>query len=410
MTSEKYAKPNGVMVLKKGREKPLLNQHPWIFSGAIERMEGGAKPGDAVYVTTLKGDFFGVAVYNPVSQITGRIMAWGDQELDDDYWQETIQQSVARRDWLNLEPNTTGYRLINAESDSIPGLIVDKYDDYLVFQCLTKGIDVRKNQIVHQLKNLQFPNGNRAKGIIERSDAAVRKKEGLQQTSGVIEGDVPEDGVWFVENNLSFKVDLLKGHKSGFYLDQRDNRQLLGLKSLVEGKRVLNCFAYTGGFSAYAAHAGAAQVISVDTSVPSLELAEENVLKNTPDRPDDEFIAGNVFDVLRHYQDQEEQFDVIVLDPPKFAHSAKDINKATRGYRDINLLGMDILKPGGKLLTFSCSGLISADLFQKIVFGAAVDANRYATILKNLHQSADHTISLHFPEGYYLKGLLLECQ
>lgn len=410
MTTENYAKPNGVMVLKKGREKPLLNQHPWIFSGAIERIEGDPKAGDAVYVTTLKGDFMGVAVFNPVSQITGRIMSWQDQDLDDDYWHDAIHQSINRRTWLNLEPNTNGYRLINAESDGIPGLIVDKYDDYLVFQCLTKGIDVRKDQILSQLQNLISPNSNQPKAIVERSDAAVRKKEGLAQTKGVVSGSLPDDGIWFLENDLSFKVDLLNGHKSGFYLDQRDNRQLLGLRSLVEGKRVLNCFAYTGGFSAYAAHADASQVISVDTSIPSLELAEENVLKNTPNRPNDEFIAGNVFDVLRHYQEHDEQFDVIVLDPPKFAHSAKDINKATRGYRDINLLGMDILRPGGKLLTFSCSGLISADLFQKIVFGATVDARKHATILKSLHQSADHTVSMHFPEGYYLKGFLLEVQ
>ncbi len=405
--TEQLARPQGVLVLKKGREKPLINRHPWIFSGAIDRIEGDPTPGDAVSVITRNGDFIGLAGWNPASQITGRMMTWEDRLLDDEFWEEAIAQSIGRRQWLDLEPETTGYRLINGESDGIPGLIVDKYDRYLVFQCLTKVIDVRKHQIIEHLKALTFQ-GQSPLAIVERSDASVRKLEGLPQIAEVVFGEIPEGGVWFKENQLSFKVDLVKGHKSGFYLDQRDNRALLGLESLVKDKDVLNCFAYTGGFSAYAAKANAKSVTSVDTSVPSLTLAEENVQKNSPDRPQDEYLAGNVFDVLRHYQEENVQFDVIVLDPPKFAHSAKDIKKATRGYRDINLLGMSLLKPGGTLLTFSCSGLISADLFQKVVFGAAVDAGRQATVLKQLNQSNDHVVSLHFPEGHYLKGLMLE--
>lgn len=405
--TEQLARPQGVLVLKKGREKPLLNRHPWIFSGAIDRIEGDPTPGDAVSVITRHGDFIGLAGWNPASQITGRMMTWEDRLLDDEFWEEAIAQSIGRRQWLDLEPETTGYRLINGESDGIPGLIVDKYDRYLVFQCLTKVIDVRKQQIIEHLKALTFQ-GQSPLAIVERSDASVRKLEGLPQIAEVVFGEIPEGGVWFKENQLSFKVDLVKGHKSGFYLDQRDNRAILGLESLVKDKDVLNCFAYTGGFSAYAASANAKSVTSVDTSVPSLTLAEENVQKNSPDRPQDEYLAGNVFDVLRHYQEENVQFDVIVLDPPKFAHSAKDIKKATRGYRDINLLGMSLLRPGGTLLTFSCSGLISADLFQKVVFGAAVDAGRQATVLKQLNQSNDHVVSLHFPEGHYLKGLMLE--
>ena len=405
--TEQLARPQGVLVLKKGREKPLLNRHPWIFSGAIDRIEGDPTPGDAVSVITRHGDFIGLAGWNPASQITGRMMTWEDRLLDDEFWEEAIAQSIGRRQWLDLEPETTGYRLINGESDGIPGLIVDKYDRYLVFQCLTKVIDVRKQQIIEHLKALTFQ-GQSPLAIVERSDASVRKLEGLPQIAEVVFGEIPEGGVWFKENQLSFKVDLVKGHKSGFYLDQRDNRAILGLESLVKDKDVLNCFAYTGGFSAYAASANAKSVMSVDTSVPSLTLAEENVQKNSPDRPQDEYLAGNVFDVLRHYQEENVQFDVIVLDPPKFAHSAKDIKKATRGYRDINLLGMSLLRPGGTLLTFSCSGLISADLFQKVVFGAAVDAGRQATVLKQLNQSNDHVVSLHFPEGHYLKGLMLE--
>lgn len=406
--SKQLETPQGQLVLKPKREKPLLNYHPWVFSGAVARTEGKLVPGDAVNVVSAKGDFLGVAVWNPVSQIVGRVMTWTDEPLDNHYWQKSLTRSIKRRDWLNLEPDTNGYRMVNAESDGIPGLIVDRYDRWLVFQCLTKGVDARKEQIIATLQNVRFPDGGRPMGIIERSDVAVRKKEGLKQLSGVRWGETPLEKVTFQENKLRFQADLFKGHKTGFYLDQRENRALLGMRSLIEGKEILNCFAYTGGFSVYAASAGAKSVVSVDSSVPSLEIAEQNVQHNADDRQNDEFLAGNVFEVLRHYKEIGKKFDVIILDPPKFAHSNRDIKKAGRGYRDINMLGFELLRPGGILLTFSCSGLISTDLFQKIVFGAAVDAGRNATILKNLHQSSDHTVSLHFPEGHYLKGFMCE--
>ncbi|MFK7804083.1 MAG: class I SAM-dependent rRNA methyltransferase [Anaerolineae bacterium] len=405
-TTNNLATPQGTITLKPKREKPLLNLHPWIFSGAIAHTSSDLTPGDAVTVLSSKEEFLGIAVWNPASQITGRIMAWKEEPLDENYWNDRIHQSIARRNWLGLEPATNGYRLVNAESDGIPGLVVDRYDRWLVFQCLTKGVDVRRDQIIETLKNIRFEDGNPPLGIVERSDVAVRKKEGLKQFSGVVWGEVPEDEISFQENGHTFKVNLLKGHKTGFYLDQRENRALFSKESLVEGKDILNCFSYTGGFSVYAAQAGAAAITNVDSSVPALEFAEENVNLNAKDRPNDEYVSGNVFEVLRHYKEVGRKFDHIILDPPKFAHSNRDLKKAARGYRDINMLGFELLRPGGTLFTFSCSGLISTDLFQKIVFGAAVDAKRSATILKNLHQGSDHPVSLHFPEGRYLKGFM----
>lgn len=406
--NSRFVQPQGSIILKASREKPLLNQHPWIFSGAIDQTEGGLQPGDAAYVLSSKKEFLGIAVWNPKSQITGRIMSWADTLLDDEFWHTAIENAHKRRHWLDLEPNTNGYRMVHAESDGIPGLIVDRYENWLVFQALTKGIDVRRNQIIEALTRVTFEDGSTPLGIIERSDVSVRKKEGLPQFSGQVWGKTLGGPVSFLENQHCFQVDVLNGHKTGFYLDQRENRFLLSRQSLVKKKRVLNCFAYTGGFSVYAAVGGASSIISVDSSIPALEIAEQNVNQLGLDRPQDEYLAGNVFEVLRHYVDTGEQFDVIVLDPPKFAHNHKGVQKAARAYRDINLLAMKLLRPGGKLFTFSCSGSISNDLFQKIVFGAAVDAGRTAIILKALSQGADHPVSLHFPEGHYLKGLLCE--
>ncbi|MEM9773091.1 MAG: class I SAM-dependent rRNA methyltransferase [Chloroflexota bacterium] len=407
-TKNRFFRPQGTIVLKPFREKPLLNQHPWIFSGAISRTEGNLQPGDAVYVLSSKEDFLGIAVWNPNSQITGRIMSWTDTLLDDAFWQTALNNALQRRGWLSLEPDTNGYRLVHAESDGIPGLVVDRYASWLVFQALTMGIHVRRNQIIDILAQLTLPDGSVPVGIVERSDVNVRKKEGLPRFSDQVWGKTLGGPITFLENNYRFQVDLLNGHKTGFYLDQRENRSLLGLESIVEGKRVLNCFAYTGGFSVYAAAGGADTITSVDASVPALELAEKHVKQLGLDRQHDEFLAGNVFEVLRYYLETSEMFDVIVLDPPKFAHSQRDVQKASRGYRDINLLAMQILRPRGKLFTFSCSSAISNDLFQKIVFGAAVDAGRTATILKTLTQGGDHPVSIHFPEGHYLKGLMCE--
>ena len=391
----------GKLILKSGREKPILNRHPWIFSGAIHHIEGNPAPGTFVHVGDNNGRYLATAYYNPHSQIQGRILTWTDEAIDPAFWQRKMQQAIAGRASLNLEPITTAYRLINAEADGLPGLVVDKYGDTLVMQCLTLGIDRRKKMLARLLADLLNP-----KAIIERSDAHVRAKEGLENEIGSLWGEPPAAPVTIQENALSFNVDLLGGHKTGFYLDQRDNRALVGRPEFVKGKEILNLFAYTGGFAVYAAAYGAKSIINVDSSRDALELAEQNLLFNGGKRPFDEYLLGDAFAVLRDYRDNGRLFDMVILDPPKFVHSKREINNAARGYKDLNWLAMRLLRPGGILATFSCSGLLSADLFQKILFGAAVDAERTVQILYHLHQAPDHPTLLTFPESAYLKGLL----
>lgn len=393
----------GTLRLNKGREKPVENRHPWVFSGAIQRVEGTPQPGDLVRIAAANGRYLATAYYNPKSQISGRIISWEpEQALDEAFWRAKLQRALDGRARLPLHPHTTAYRLINGESDGLPGLIVDRYGDYLVLQAMTLGIDQRKELLVGLLQALLQP-----QGIVERSDGAMRHKEGLAEVTAVLAGSPPPAELTVLENGHAFAVNLLQGHKTGFYLDQRDNRALLGQPHWVAGKDVLNVFAYTGGFAVYAAVAGAKSITNVDTSADVLALAEKNVTTAAGPRPQDEYLAADAFQLLREYRDNGRQFDVIVLDPPKFANSQRDIDRATRGYKDINWLAMRLLRPGGILASFSCSGLISADLFQKVLFGAAVDAGREVQILHHLWQAADHPISLTFPESAYLKGFLL---
>ncbi len=400
-------KITAVLRLKKGRQKPIVNKHPWIFSGAIDRMEGQPEPGDVVDVVGADGRFLARAYYNPQSQIQGRILTWdADETIDDAFWRRKIERAIAGRAAMALEPATTAYRLINAEADGLPGLIVDKYGDFLVMQCLTLGIDRRKTMLAESLAELLSP-----VGIVERSDASVRRKEGLSLTKGVIGGDAPPSDLIVLENGHKFGVDLLGGHKTGLYLDQRENRTAVCQPHFVADKDILNVFAYTGGFAPYAAANGAKSIINVDSSIEALEQAERNMALNgweqtAVERPLDEFIAADAFELLRYYRDEGRQFDMIILDPPKFSHSRQDVQRAARGYKDLNWLALRLLRPGGLLATFSCSGRVSADLFQKIVFGAAVDAGRDVQIIQQLSQASDHPVLLTFPESAYLKGLL----
>ena len=392
----------GQLTLKPGREKSVLNRHPWLFSGAISQVKGTPNPGDLVQVSDANGRFLATGYYNPHSQIRVRLLTWdADEPIDAQFWDGRLQQAGQLRQQLNLEPTTTAYRLVNAEADNLPGLIVDKYGDFLVFQALTMGIEAQKETILEQLNQIWQP-----KGIIERSDAEVRKKEGVPRLTGLVSGDSPPETLTIQENGIQFGVNLLTGHKSGFYLDQRENRTAVCQPHHVANKQVLNVFAYTGGFGLYAIANGARQITHVDSSYEALTLAEQNVLHNGWERPQDEYLAGDAFDVLRHYRDINRTFDVIVLDPPKFAHSQRDIERACRGYKDLNWLALRLLPPGGLLATFSCSGLISADLFQKVLFGAAVDAGRQVQIIQTLTQGPDHPVLLTFPESAYLKGFL----
>ena len=392
----------GQLILKRGREKSALNRHPWLFSGAIGRVEGEPQPGDLVQVLAENGRFLSTGTYNPNSQIRVRLLSWdADEQIDEAFWYGRLQQAHTHRQLLNLEPATTAYRLVNAEADGLPGLIVDKYGDFLVLQSLTMGIERQKETILAALNQIWQP-----KGIVERSDADVRQKEGLPRLSRVASGETPPETVLIQENGIQFGVNLLEGHKSGFYLDQRENRTAVTHPHLIANKTMLNVFAYTGGFGLYAIANGASQVTHVDSSYNVLALAEQNVARNGWKRPQDEYIAGDAFDVLRHYRDTGQSFDVIVLDPPKFAHSQRDIVRACRGYKDLNWLALRLLPPGGLLATFSCSGLISAELFQKVLFGAAVDAGRQVQIIQTLTQGPDHPVLLTFPESAYLKGFL----
>jgi 23S rRNA (cytosine1962-C5)-methyltransferase len=393
--------------LKKGREKPVLNRHPWVFSGAIRKIDGRPQPGDLVDLTAADGRWLARAYYNPHSQIRARILSWdADEPLDDDFWAAKMRRAIYGRQLLELEPHTTAYRLINGEADGLPGLIVDKYGDYLVVQCLTLGIDQRKEQLVPLLVELVGEMIAPVKGVVERSDVSVRAHEGLTEIAGMLQGERPPDDLIVSENGRQFHANLLEGHKTGLYLDQRENRARLGQTPTMGGHEVLNLFAYTGGFAVYAAAAGAKKITNLDSSAEVMRQAQVNMALNGYERAQDEYIVADAFQALRQYRDSGRQFDVIILDPPKFAHNQADIERACRGYKDLNWLAFRLLRPGGLLATFSCSGLISADLFQKVVFGAVMDSGREGQIIHQFGQAADHPVLLTFPESAYLKGLL----
>ncbi|MDQ7030012.1 MAG: class I SAM-dependent methyltransferase [Ardenticatenia bacterium] len=390
----------GVVILKRGREKPLRRKHPWVFSGAIQRAD--AAPGDIVDVLDADGHFVARGYYNPASQIRVRLLTWDEHErVNADFWRRRLRSSLAHRDALLVPPQTNALRLIHAESDALPGLVVDRYGPWLVLQALTLGIERHKALIVELLAELVRP-----AGIYERSDEEVRRLEGLEPTTGPLWGEPPPTHLVIQEAGLRFLVDVVKGHKTGFYLDQRENRLLA--RRIAAGRRMLNCFSYTGGFTVAAAAGGAEETLSVESNVDAVDLAARNLKLNGFARRQGQhtLIVGDVFEELRRLRDRGEHFDFIVLDPPKFARHAGQVDSAARGYKDINWLAFRLLAPGGLLMTFSCSGAISSDLFWKIVFGAALDAGVRVRVMRWLHQAPDHTISLHFPEGVYLKGLL----
>ena len=387
-------------VLKRGREKPVLNRHPWIFSGAISRIAGDPADGDLVRVEDNQRHPLAIGYLNRRSQIIVRLLTWDVAEVvDTAFWRRRLERAISARSRLADDPQIDAYRLVYAEADGLPGLVVDRYGDWLVVQCLTLGLARRRGELVAPLAELLQP-----AGIYARDDVDVRRKEGLELESGPLWGEEPPDLVEIVEHGHRFWVDLKRGHKTGFYLDQRENRRRLA--AYCPQADVLNAFAYTGAFGVYACRAGAHSVVNVDSSVEALALAEENLALD--DCAPQELVAGDVFQVLRHYRDEGRSFDLVILDPPKFAPTRSRVLAASRGYKDINMLAMQLLRPGGFLATFSCSGLVSADLFQKIVFGASVDADREVRILERLAQGPDHPVLLTFPESAYLKGLI--CQ
>ena len=386
--------------LKKGRDKSFNRKHPWIFSGAIDSVKDIKVNGETVDIISGDGKFLGYGSYSLQSQISVRVLSFnpGDK-IGREFIQQRIENAIQFRKQIINDESTNAYRIINAESDSLPGLVVDKYADFLVCQFLSSGAEFWKKEIIEILSNHFKP-----KGIFERSDSDVREKEGLQQSKGILYGKASEGLIEIIENGNKFLVDIVLGHKTGFYLDQRVNRKLL--QNFSAGSEILNCFSYTGGFSVYALKAGASKVINVDSSAEALSLAEKNFALNEIDSSKYENTQDDVFKYLRKLRDTNKQFDVIVLDPPKFAESVSQIEKAARGYKDINLLALKLLKNNGVLFTFSCSGHIVPDLFNKIIADAAADAGREVHILKYLTQSPDHTMLTSFPEGLYLKGLV----
>ena len=388
------------IILKAGREKSLLRRHPWIFSGAIERIVGAPASGDTLAVRDSAGIFLAWAGYSPDSRITARVWSWSETEnIDAEFFRKRIIGAMMVRNELGLARASTGMRLVHAESDGLPGLIVDRYGDVLVIQLGSAGAERWRDIIADILEDLCKP-----VCIYERSDSDSRTLEGLEVRNGVLRGRLP-DRVEVIENGLRFKVDVAAGQKTGFYLDQRDNRALT--ETLALDKDVLNCFCYTGGFSLYALRGMAKSVLSIDASGDALRIAAENLSCNGLDSSRAEWKEADVFQALRKLRDQDRKFDLVILDPPKFAPTAAFAEKAARGYKDINLLAFKLLNPGGLLCTYSCSGGISTDLFQKIIAGAALDAGVDAQIVHHLHASADHPVLLSFPEGEYLKGMVV---
>jgi 23S rRNA (cytosine1962-C5)-methyltransferase len=387
--------------LKPGREKSLQRRHPWVFAGAIDSVKGDPGDGETVEVFDAHGQFLALGAFSPASQIRVRVWSWQRSDvIGPDFFRDRIRRALDVRSLLAIDCQTDAYRLVHAESDGLPGLIVDRYGDSLVAQILSSGAERWRETLADLLLELTG-----AERVYERSDAEVRRLENLPERSCPVRGSAPPERIEISENELKFYVDVVQGHKTGHYLDQRNNRKRV--RQLVSGRSVLDCFTYTGGFLVNAVAGGARAVTAVDVSADALSLAHQNLELNDLPLDTVELVEGDVFQVLRNYRDRRLKFDAVILDPPKFAPTAAHVEQAARGYKDINLLAFKLLNPGGLLFTFSCSGGIDAELFQKIVAGAAMDAGVETRVLERLFQGSDHPVALNFPEGAYLKGLVV---
>jgi 23S rRNA (cytosine1962-C5)-methyltransferase len=394
------------LVLRPGKEKSLLRRHPWVYASAVARVEGDPASGATIEVRSADGRFLAWAAYSPASTIRAR--AWSFSEsarVDADMLAERVRGAVSRRAVISQE--TSAVRLVFGEADGLPGLIVDRYAGQLVTQFQSAAVDAWRKPLIAALIE-----ASGCADIFDRSDGATRAREGLGPSTGVLAGDEPPARIEVVECGLRYLVDVRRGHKTGYYIDQRDNRRLA--RALVERQarygravRALNCFCYTGGFSIAMLAGGAEHVHSIDSSADALRLAEEHGRINgiTPEKC--RWEEADVFTALRTLRNEGTQFDVIVLDPPKFASSHHHVDRAARAYKDINLNALRLLAPGGSLLTFSCSGAIDSDLFQKIVAGAVIDAGVDTWMVARLGAGADHPLLMTVPESEYLKGLHL---
>jgi 23S rRNA (cytosine1962-C5)-methyltransferase len=385
------------LTLKPGREKSLKRRHPWIFSGAVSDLAVQPESGETVAVHASSGERLAYAAYSPHSQIRARVWTWNDETIDAAFIRQRIAAAVARRAALTVDRFGNSCRLVHAEADGLPGVVADRYGDAIVVQLLSAGADHWRNAIADALFAVD---GTTC--VWERSEGDARELEGLPQRAEVLRGVAPAGPLAIEEHGLRYALTLAGGQKTGFYLDQRDNRRLV--RDIARGAEVLDCFCYTGGFALNAAAAGARSVLAVDSSGPALEAAREHARSNGHEQI--EWLEADVFQLLRRLRDHGRQFDVIVLDPPKFAPTASHAERAARAYKDINLFAFKLLRAGGRLMTYSCSGGVNADLFQKIVAGAALDAGVDARIEGWLHAAPDHPVALNVPESEYLKGLL----
>lgn len=392
----------GMITLRFNRDYPTRHRHPWVFSGAIKSETGWMMRGATTQVRDAKGEVLGYGSYSPMSSIRVRMMSFdADADIDDAFIARLVSAAVARRAAFRATGTTNAIRLVNAESDGLPGVVADEYDGWVVVQLACSGAEFWKDAIVSALME-SVPG---CKGVYNRSDIVSRTYEGLSEDVGLLAGAEPPALIEVHEGSIRYLVDVRNGHKTGFYLDQREARAQVA--AYAAGADVLNCFSYTGGFGLSALAGGAARVTHLDVSAPALELARRNTELCGPHLDRSEFVEADVFSQLRRYRDMGRSFDLIVLDPPKFADSKKSLMRAARGYKDINLLAMKLLRPNGVLATFSCSGAVTPELFGKICAEAAFDARRDFQVIAQTRQAADHPVSLSFPEGLYLKGLLL---
>ena len=388
------------IILKKGKEKAALQRHPWVFSGALEKIKGKPEDGDVVKVFAFDNEFLAYGYFNSNSRVAVRLLEWDEtQVIDKNWYQNRLKQAVASRQFI-LSKETNTCRLVFSEADFLPGLIVDKYADFLSLQILSSGIEKVKNDIVEILRNELNP-----KGIFDKSDATARGHEGLPIENGLLWGENPPEFLEVKENGIAYHINIAEGQKSGFYCDQRDNRKILA--SYTKGKKVLDCFSYSGGFSLNSLAQGAKSITSVDSSALAVDTLKQNVELNNFDATKVTAIQSDVNKQLRAFKESGELFDVIVLDPPKYAPSRSALDRAARAYKDLNRLGMLLLEKGGLLATFSCSGAVDIETFKQIVAWAALDAGKEVQIIKQFCQPEDHPVRISFPEGEYLKGLLL---
>ena len=383
------------IILKKGKEKPLLRGHPWVFSGAVAKITGEVSPGEVGEVYSKEGEFLGLGHLNPHSQIILRLLTQKREEIGENFFGERISRAVVlRRNWLNRKTNA--YRVINGEGDYLPGLILDRYGEVLVLQCLTAGMDRLKGLLIKLLVK-EF----RPQSIFERSDVATRNEEGLAESRGVLYGTEVPEFVEIEEYGCRFRANVIRGQKTGFYLDQRENR--FSLRRFSEGKKILDCFCYTGGFSIHGGLGGAKEITLIDSSDEALGVGAEHFRLNQLENIPHQFIRGDVFGVIRGL---EATYDIVILDPPPFAKKKGHLPGASRGYKDLNLWAFRLLNQEGFLFTFSCSHHMSWDLFRKIVFSAALDSGRRVQLIGRMGHPYDHPVNLCHPEGEYLKGLI----